>query len=283
MPSVQLKASILFVILALCAAHPHGPNDLIAKHSNLGGYGPDSGEESLDIAHFASTSDGRPLKLKVTAADNYIGKGKRNRVKHGAFGVINARGDLDTTFHFALLDQETGEPADVKRFYITFYDIDGSVHGGNEAVILSGIKKYWLSKNTELTATTVDGKTTFQGGRAGNGADNPVSSSKLTPYQLARAVTVMYDHISDFDVEFTIGKPQKRRNLLFGGLSDLVDMVEPVSVSESEAPSPSCVGSCEPIKIHITISCNGDGSGCAGVNVTGQASTVMLRGSGRVQ
>jgi len=285
MPTVLFSA-VSFVLLALSVGQPadkFATGRFVAKHSNLGGWGPDGGQESLIIANFASTSNGKSVTLKITASEGYVGMGRRNRVKSGAFGVINSQGSVHTDFKFTLLDEETGELADVKRFYITFYDLDGSTHSGNEAITLSGFKKYWLAPHTELTATTNGNKTTFEGSRAGTGGDNPIWPRNLTQTELDRAVTVQYDHLSEFTATFSIGKEHKRRNILFGGWSNLVDIAEPVEPVETITPS--CLDPCEPIKIHIHISCSGDGSVCASANVTAQAARAtegLLRGTARL-
>ena len=41
------------------------------SHNNLGGYGPDTGDENLRFAGVATTDDGRTLDLVVTADSGY--------------------------------------------------------------------------------------------------------------------------------------------------------------------------------------------------------------------
>eukprot|EP00448_Togula_jolla_P030291 CAMPEP_0170620474 /NCGR_PEP_ID=MMETSP0224-20130122/28077_1 /TAXON_ID=285029 /ORGANISM="Togula jolla, Strain CCCM 725" /LENGTH=393 /DNA_ID=CAMNT_0010946649 /DNA_START=85 /DNA_END=1266 /DNA_ORIENTATION=+ len=221
-------------------------------HSNLGGVGPDVGEQSLVMSTVTTTKDNRNVDLLISASSNYVGNPRRNGIKDSAFGVINMDSGLSSNFTFRLVDSETNRPTVFDKFYLSFFDLDAGRGPIKEAVTLPNIAKYWLPKHSELKVTASDDHClhTFKATTKGSGEDNPTRPETLTHLQMNRSFTVLYVNVSEFVVTYTVGGDGGGRNLLFAGWSNLVDhsvavyphcataskVIEAPPIDEADAP-----------------------------------------------
>merc|ERR1719201_1731315 len=121
-------------------------------HSNLGGAGPDSGDETLV---FGNVQAG--VNLVVTATSPYTpntvnaqGGILRNDIKNG-FGAVNLASGSSVDLKFQFQDAATGAPKVLPQFLFSFFDADhGMAHESRESVTVSGFSAYKVSENTAL-------------------------------------------------------------------------------------------------------------------------------------
>lgn len=209
-------------------------------HSNLGGAGPDSGDETLV---FGNVQAG--VNLVITATSPYTpntvnaqGGILRNDIKNG-FGAVNLASGSSVDLKFQFQDAATGQPKTLESFLFTFFDADhGMAHESREAMTVSGFSSYKYSDETALdvTETAVDnaalnagaGVATFTSTMRGGKVDNPTNPLALTDLQARRAVTLLFENKAEFTVsagESGYANPQGR-NIFFAGASSLVCTAE---------------------------------------------------------
>lgn len=202
--------------------------------NNLGGAGPDGGEEGI---LFGSVMPGKDLLISSKSAYtpnmlNPSGGVLRNGA-HGGFGVINMASGSSVNLEFTLKDSATGsESAD--SYVVTFFDGDhGMSHESREVLTINGMSNYIVDDDTELdiTETAVDdaslsngvGVATFTSSLRGTKEDNPVSPMSLSGLQEKRSVEAYFENKSKFAVSFAATgyvNPQGR-NMMFAGASTL--------------------------------------------------------------
>lgn len=200
-------------------------------HSNLGGKGPDDGEESLVYQNVAR-KDGKSVDLVVTTiGDGYTPRvpeknGVRGTQEAGQFGLVNIAVNTDVNLRFSFVDSETGADVTMDPFYFTVFDIDqGMAHESFRAVYISGFDQFKVSPTTELTVTPNGNDTaTFRSSLRGGEIDNPIGPRALDDVQKDRTVTVTFPAVSSFDIDFIssdYAHLDQGRNWMFGGPSAL--------------------------------------------------------------
>lgn len=205
-------------------------------HSNLGGAGPDDGDE---ILIFGNVKPG--VNLGITASSPYTpnsvnaqGGILRNDIKNG-FGAINLASGSSVDLKFQFLDAATGEPKVMESFLFTFFDADhGMAHESREAITVTGFSSFKYSDETalDITPTATDdaslaagaGVATFTSTMRGGKVDNPTNPLALNALQERRTVVLMFENKADFTVsagESGYANPQGR-NIFFAGSSGMV-------------------------------------------------------------
>jgi len=193
-------------------------------HSNLGGQGPDIGEENIQYLGVAA-KDGRRVDLVVSAENSYAPADSTKNGVHGAFGAINLQVNTDVRLLFQFMDGDTREPITFYPFYFTVFDLDhGMNHGSREAVQISGLERYNLSEDSDLEVIdNGDNSSTFVSTLRGGKVDNPTWPQSLNSLQAHRTVTVKMAAASEFRItlsESEYAAPQGR-NFFFAGPSEL--------------------------------------------------------------
>jgi len=205
-------------------------------HSNLGGAGPDSGDETLV---FGNVMPGTNLVISATSpytpnTVNAQGGILRNDIKNG-FGAVNLASGSSVDLQFQFQAADSGQPKVLEQFLFTFFDADhGMAHESREAMTVSGFSSFKYTEETALdvTETSVDngalvagaGVATFTSTMRGGKVDNPTNPLALTDLQARRAVTLLFENKAEFTVsagESGYANPQGR-NIFFAGASSLV-------------------------------------------------------------
>lgn len=205
-------------------------------HSNLGGAGPDEGEQALIFGDVAPETN-----LVVTSTSTYTpntlnvrGGVLHNGVRDG-FGVINLASGSSVDLNFQLVDKMTGEPKILSDFVFTFFDGDhGMGHESREAVKVDGFTSYVIADESNLEVDQIQmdlqsrvagsGIATFTSKMRGDKTDNPTDPFNMNVLQKRRSVALLFENKSEFEVtasESGYENPQGR-NILFAGASSLI-------------------------------------------------------------
>jgi len=204
--------------------------------SNLGGKGPDEGEEALVFGNVAPNTN-----LKVMATTSYTpnslnpsGGVMHNGVRDG-FGIINMGSSSSVDLTFKLVDSRTGEPKTMSDFAITFFDGDhGMSHESREAIKVSGFTSYIIAAESTLDVDPIqvdaesraagNGIAKFTSKMRGSKIDNPLEPMDMNTLQRRRTVALLFENKSEFQVtasESGYTNPQGR-NIFFSGASSLI-------------------------------------------------------------
>lgn len=204
--------------------------------SNLGGHGPDDGEEALIFGNVAPNTN-----LKIVATTPYTPNslnpagGVMHNGVHNGFGVINMGSSSSVDLSFKLVDSRTGAPKTSSDFAITFFDGDhGMSHESREAIKVSGFTSYIIAAESTLDVDPIqvdaesraagNGIAKFTSKMRGSKVDNPLEPMNMNTLQRRRTVALLFENKSEFQVtasETGYTNPQGR-NILFAGASSLI-------------------------------------------------------------
>jgi len=213
-------------------------------HSNLGGFGPDVGDEGMRYANVGRTSDGETINLMVnvdyTATHKVVDGASAYAVyrnwkngRSGKFGIINLMNNHGIDVEFRFVDDEN-KPVVLDAFEFDFFDIDAGKYDDDGSLL--GVEKLRVFDYTKYTnseavgiASTVAEKDDADGGyfigaREGFGSDNPTDPLKLTNVQVSSTVKFFFQNKSSFKMSFSVlgGSATKGRNLMFATESALL-------------------------------------------------------------
>jgi len=196
----------------------------VVSHSNLGGAGPDTGDQNIRYEGIAAR-DGVQIDLIVTATSSYTPRDSLKNGIHGPFGKINVATDTEVDLLFSFVDND-GQPMKMDPFYFTIFDLDhGMSHESRERVTVTGFEQYRISGESEIEVTQLDdGAATFSSMSRGGKIDNPASPLAIDNLQRSRTVTLAFPEVDSFNVklaEIQYADPQGR-NFFFSGPSMLV-------------------------------------------------------------
>lgn len=210
--------------------------------NNLGGKGPESGEESIRFANIFPSAE-KPVDLVLVTEGDYTPKNSDvNGLENGAYGTVNVRSGTQVKLKYKFMEHATGLPVVTPSFMMTFYDFDGAKLGyATESVQFSGFTSYTIADDTELALMDHDnGSLTVTAEEFGNKHDNPISPLALTDVMKKRAITLIFPPLTEFAIVFKATESAKNkpggRNLMFGGASSMECPEQPVCDS-FECPS----------------------------------------------
>jgi hypothetical protein len=128
-------------------------------HNNLGGKGPDSGEEGIVYqgVYVNLHSHQKPVEIEVHL--NSLGTYTPNAAGENGFSKpgqkyesINIGGGTSVKVRFQVLDRATKFPITLDHLELTFFDLDTGDGGRTvESVEVNRLHSYYLTKNTEIT------------------------------------------------------------------------------------------------------------------------------------
>lgn len=198
--------------------------------NNVGGKGPDSGDEFLRLLN-VGTVEGKVFDLLISStSDKYTtpeGYAQYNGV-YGYFGYLTMSTGSEFNIKFRFVEANTTTPITLPKFYFTFFDLDtGDVtnnkSGAAEEATATGYEKYFVGPDTELSVQKNDqGVDSFRATKYGTGADNPKDPLALTKQQQNRAVTFQFLEKSEFEATYVVSPGASvGRDIYFAGKSQL--------------------------------------------------------------
>jgi len=196
-------------------------------HNNLGGHGPDSGDEgmkfSVDVNNVGlGTGSTTKAELRVHADGNYVPTWHRFNGVSGEWVRINFDAGRAAGFTASFWDPSSNSRLHLHRGYMTFSDLDGGDTEREfvavETASFSG--NYFIGDQSQLTMETTShansfvqsqvpssyGRTfIFSGTDAEYGHDNPALTDKGTASQKNKAVTMQIGISGLDEVRFKLG------------------------------------------------------------------------------
>jgi len=180
--------------------------------SNLGGKGPDEGDEGImyDAEVFMADVNGnrfsKAVKVAIHATSLYDVPGPLDfNGMHGKFFSVKLVSGKSVKLNVTILDVD-GQPLSLPFFSVTFFDIDMSLENkSKEYIIAKDFVHYYIANGTQLEVTgDKDGPTTFKASESGTSGDNPQVSEALTILAKSKGVTLQYERRSSVDFEFGV-------------------------------------------------------------------------------
>jgi len=182
--------------------------------NNLGGKGPDHGEESM-LFFAATTIKGVSVDLKVTSDAVYFPANSEANGVQGSLGAINLKVCTTSNVTFSLVESGTNTPVNVDGMSITFLDLDEGKRGKQRSTVTVCEAELTLDPETELT-TSNGSCTSVSSSKKGSGDDNPTSIEDLTDVQKRKVATFKYGAGNSFSASLGIGPKGKHgRNFNF--------------------------------------------------------------------
>mmetsp|Transcript_64509 Transcript_64509/g.162328 ORF Transcript_64509/g.162328 Transcript_64509/m.162328 type:complete len:559 (-) Transcript_64509:22-1698(-) len=188
-------------------------------HTNLGGLGPDDGDEGI-VYLVAELKDGewtRDIKLKVNAKSSYNASTASKNGMTRDFGGIRLNSDGEVDLQFSLWDLDDS-PLTLDTFHMSWYDLDHAPQGGaKEYVVAQGAERVNLTTGSIVHREDLeDGGVKLEATVYGTIADNPKSSADLTDMQKKKTAVLKYRSVHSFDMTLGIYKGQGApRNFIF--------------------------------------------------------------------
>jgi len=190
-------------------------NTLTVTQNNLGGVGPDSGDEEIRYSN-AAVINGKAVDLVLTTDGEFKTSKPSKNGNAGAFGVLNVKCGTSMTVTMKAVDSETGGPVVLDAVALTWYDLDeGKKQKGRATVTTCGSTGAIVSENSELTLVREGDCSSATSSVAGTGKDNPKSPHTLDSVQISRAVTLPFKQVTEFSSTLSLAKGFKGRNFLF--------------------------------------------------------------------
>ena len=127
--------------------------------NNLGGLGPDFGEEP--IIHYVGVDGDGLYDLIVRNISYYLpnmkdasagvaGTGASRNGISGKFGNINVAQGVETDLEFCFTHSDSGDYAPLERFFMTFYDFDRGNGGSMEVLTVSAQTSWYVNVGDDL-------------------------------------------------------------------------------------------------------------------------------------
>lgn len=198
--------------------------------SNLGGKGPDQGEEMVKFTNVFPWSNSS-VDLEVTVDGAYWPNNNTKNGLNGEFGNINLKAGASSSFRLKFFKGNTTELWTAPPFFFSVFDMDQGRMGAIERIMVQGYTWFKVGGISEVRPkepnTLEDPKEelndtiSFQSSTWGVEMDNPQHPLALSARQLNRTVTWMMPSISEFVMTYTVSPGLGGRNFLFGGASML--------------------------------------------------------------
>jgi len=209
---------------SLCSGAGISMEHAALLHSNLGGQGPDTGDETFVVGPVAEGTN-MVISASTPYTPNTINPrgGVLNNKIHDKFIQLNVATNSEVDLLVQLVDSETGEPKVMDKFAFTMVDRDqGMSHESRESISVEGFDSYKVG--SDVAVDEVDDVVTFSSTLRGGNVDNPTSPFALSGMAERRSAAVLFSETSQFSLKISesdYANPQGR-NLLFAGSSGVL-------------------------------------------------------------
>jgi hypothetical protein len=183
-------------------------------HNNLGGKGPDAGEESIHYAGVGMLDD-KPFDLKVSAIGKYAhiaGTGSAANGKAGSFGSVNVGYGEMAKLQFAFYWSATGEEVDLPEIRFRFLDLstDEQAAECKEVLGVDSAERelsYVLGAHPEIMVEIEHTETWFMSEQVGDNLPASLDRTDVTEDQRDRSVTLVFDVPKEADPAAAVAAP----------------------------------------------------------------------------
>lgn len=209
----------------LCSGAGISMDSATVLHSNLGGQGPDGGDETFVVGPVAPGTN-MVISAKSPYTPNTINPrgGVLNNKIHDKFVQINVATNTAVDLEFQLVDSSTNQPTPMDKFAFTMVDRDqGMSHESRESITVDGFSSYKAGSDVAVEAKDVS-LASFSSTLRGGNVDNPTSPYALSGMAERRSAVLLFKDTSKFNLridESDYANPQGR-NLLFAGGSGVL-------------------------------------------------------------
>lgn len=205
--------------------------------SNLGKQGPDTNATEGIIYAVTATNTGveaKNLQIHVHSLASFDVK-VENETSHdhdyrpafttgqyvngiyGKFACVNVKQNTSLKLRAHAYDADKKEDIALPHGAISFFDLDTGKDNilSVEHVTIKGHTGYYLSNETEINVSHVDGYTVFTATKEGTGDDNPSDPVSLSPLQKDRAISIEFEDKSKIDWEVGVSAGHTARVFSF--------------------------------------------------------------------
>ena len=115
-------------------------NEATQGPSNLGGLGPDTGEEAMYLYDVGTSKDGQQIDMRITAGEGYLnkkpeGNGLDEAIADDYMVTINMKIDSTAEFTFTMYLNSTGQPYTLENVILEFFDFDQAADGKQQECV----------------------------------------------------------------------------------------------------------------------------------------------------
>lgn len=149
------------------------------------------------------TCSGRWVDLLVTSNQAY--QSCITDQRYDGFGEITVPSGSEISFKFQLVDPITNQPVAMPKLMLKIFGLTEEDGTSRMSLFAQGFKDYYLSKQSLVAVSSVDGGGTFAASDAGN-FGNPLPNSPADTDEMteSRTVALLYDQAATFDVKFQV-------------------------------------------------------------------------------
>lgn len=158
---------------------------------------------------------GRWVDLLVTSAEPYQSCLTDQRYYDG-FGEISVASGSDVSFKFQVVDPISNSPVAMPNLMMKIFGLTAGDGTSQMSFFATGFKDYYLSKDSTVAVSAVDGGGTFGASDAGN-LENPLPDAPTDTDDATerRTVALLYEQAASFDIRFQVTGGESCHRFLF--------------------------------------------------------------------
>eukprot|EP00928_Gymnodinium_smaydae_P086387 TRINITY_DN7047_c0_g1_i1.p1 TRINITY_DN7047_c0_g1~~TRINITY_DN7047_c0_g1_i1.p1 ORF type:complete len:548 (-),score=107.67 TRINITY_DN7047_c0_g1_i1:100-1743(-) len=215
-------------------------------YSNLGGLGPDEGEEPVIKFGRVGTYKNKTFDMVIRNLTAFETNDIFRDVRQECFGRLNVKGNTSVHLNFEFYEANTTIPVVMDTFFLTVYDLEKSRNGNavESVAMAEEAADFYLHPNTSVDVgrMEVNGKDllVFNGTAPGAGENNPTTLAANNETQYKMAVSFSFKNRSSGSFILQVFGGNRGRNFFFEG--EAVDVYEAAVGTTTTTTTTSCVG-----------------------------------------
>jgi len=173
--------------------------------------------------------------LMITNTSEYISHKNSKTFARKGLAEINMESGTHVDLLFRILESGTMKRMPVESLIFSVLDMDDGPFNQTEQITLGNFSSVHMTSDTEVVRyINADGTSTFSATQYGEERDNPGEAEKLNIMQKRRALSFLYNNVSQWQVTLNVTGPEdgSGRNFLFTGESSLM-LDCPISVKKT--------------------------------------------------